>query len=368
MLTRRTFLRSAAIAGVMAPAAACSGSNDMDAYHEAAARLREVLSDDPSLVDFVRCATLAANSHNTQPWHFALRQGGVSITPDFSRRTPAVDPDDHHLYVTLGCAAENLLIAAAAHGRSGAVAFDGTGDGRIDIDLAPGPAQSDGLYDAIFQRQSTRSVYDGRTVPRDDLTQLENAARLEGVSVYLITEAQRRQQVLDFIIEGNTAQVNDPEFVRELKEWIRFNPSTALRTGDGLFSGGSGNPSLPTWLGRRAFGFFFTADGENDKYRAQLNSSAGLAIFCGDRQDKHHWVQVGRAFERFALTATALGIRHAHVNQPIEVAPVRDAFTDWLGLGGKVPDLVVRFGYAPAMPMSLRRPLADVVTPATART
>jgi hypothetical protein len=25
--------------------------------------------------------------------------------------TPAVDPDDHHLYASLGCAAENLVIA-----------------------------------------------------------------------------------------------------------------------------------------------------------------------------------------------------------------------------------------------------------------
>jgi hypothetical protein len=27
------------------------------------------------------------------------------ILPDLSRRCPAVDPDDHHLFVSLGCAA-----------------------------------------------------------------------------------------------------------------------------------------------------------------------------------------------------------------------------------------------------------------------
>ena len=58
---------------------------------------------------------------------------------------------------------------------------------------------------------------------------------------------------------------------------------------------------------------------------------------------------------RFALRATALGLRHAHINQPIEVPAVRREFAQWVGVGRARPDLVVRFGYAPAMPMSLRR-------------
>jgi nitroreductase len=86
-------------------------------YDEAAARIREALLDYPELKAFVRFATLAANGHNTQPWRFAIRESGVSILPDFSRRTPVVDPDDHHLFVSLGCAVENFLIAAEATGR-----------------------------------------------------------------------------------------------------------------------------------------------------------------------------------------------------------------------------------------------------------
>ena len=64
--------------------------------------------------ELVRYATLAPSSHNTQCWKFRLEDGAVSILPDFSRRTPAVDLDDQHLYTTLGCAAENLIQAALA--------------------------------------------------------------------------------------------------------------------------------------------------------------------------------------------------------------------------------------------------------------
>jgi hypothetical protein len=108
------------------------------------------------------------------------------------------------------------------------------------------------------------------------------------------------------------------------------------------------------------FGFAFSADGENAKVAAQVRSSAGIAVSVSEANDRRHWVAAGRAYQRFALRATALGIRHAFLNQPVEVADVRSRFADHLGLGGRRPDLVVRFGYGPEMPMSLRRSVGAV--------
>jgi nitroreductase len=66
------------------------------------------------LQELVRYATLAPSSHNTQCWKFKLGGHAVSILPDLTRRCPAVDPDDHHLLASSGCAAENLVLAAEA--------------------------------------------------------------------------------------------------------------------------------------------------------------------------------------------------------------------------------------------------------------
>jgi hypothetical protein len=74
-------------------------------------------------------------------------------------------------------------------------------------------------------------------------------------------------------------------------------------------------------------------------------------------------VEVGRCYQRFALAATALDIRNAFVNQPVEVPAVRAQFAAWLGLGAQRPDLVVRFGRGPSMPPSLRRPVEAVIAP-----
>lgn len=86
-----------------------------------------------------------------------------------------------------------------------------------------------------------------------------------------------------------------------------------------------------------------------------------MVIFVADREDEEGWISVGRSFQRFALQTTALGVRHAHLNMPIEVAEIRPEFASWLLIPGKRPDLVIRFGKAPALPMSLRRPVSEVL-------
>ena len=332
-------------------------------YAEEMARLRKPLAADPSIAEFIRYATLAANGHNTQPWKFCLSDDTVTILPDFARRTKVVDPDDHHLYISLGCAAENLLIAAGAHGRPGALHAESGSETRIEIELARAEPKETPLYEAIPQRQSTRSVYDKQPLSAHDLKALENAAREEGVSLQVFTDTRQVEKVLEFVVEGNSAQMHDPAYVAELRDWVRFSPAQALSRKDGLFGPCSGNPVIPAWIGRRIFGLLFREAAENDKCREQIRSSAGIAVFTGDKADHEHWIKVGRSFQRFALRATSLGIRNAHVNQPVEVPELRAEFSGWLGDASVRPDLVVRFGRAEILPMSPRRPVPEILVP-----
>lgn len=310
--------------------------------------------------ELVRYATLAPSSHNTQCWKFKLEDRAITILPDLTRRCPAVDPDDHHLFVSLGCATENLVVAAAALGLRAEPSFDPAID-AVRVALEPAPALTSPRFNAIVERQSTRGEYDGRPLAADELALLERAASGDRVEVLLLTERPRLEQVIDYVVQGNTAQMNDTAFVDELKAWIRFSGHDAVRLGDGLFAATSGHPVLPAWIGATMFDLFFTPEAENDKYAKHLRSSAGVAVFTGRASDKAHWVEVGRAYERFALQATTLGVRCAFVNQPVEVAALRPQFASFLGLGAQRPDLVVRFGRGPKLPPSLRRPLQSVI-------
>ncbi|HPC81854.1 MAG TPA: nitroreductase family protein [Thermoanaerobaculaceae bacterium] len=315
------------------------------------------------LQELVRYATLAPSSHNTQCWRFVPCAQAVSILPDLERRCPVVDPDDHHLFVSLGCAAENLIQAAAGMGFRGECAFGGAASEGIEITLTPVPAVHTPLFEAIPARQSTRCEYDGRPVSNHELRLLEEAGKGAGVRVLLVTDRQIMERVLALVIEGNTAQMRNPDFVRELKQWLRYNGKQAARLGDGLYVACSGNPTAPAWLGSLLFDLFFKPGAENDRYARHLRSSAGVAVFVSDRDDREHWIEAGRAFERFALQATALGLRTAHLNQPVEVASLRPSLAETIGAGTGRPDLVIRFGRGPQMPRSFRRPVTAVLLP-----
>jgi hypothetical protein len=346
--------------------AACAPGESGPGYEEAARqtwRHGQVDRADGVAVhrELVRYATLAPSSHNTQCWKFAIEPRAITLAPDLSRRCPAVDPDDHHLFVSLGCATENLVQAALAHGLKAEPVFD-TGRDSLRVALEPTTVVTTPLFQAIPLRQCTRGEYDGKPISSDELRLLEAAAAGHGVQLLLLTEKARMEQVLEFVVQGNTAQMNDKAFVEELEAWIRFNGREAARRGDGLYSASSGGPSVPTWLGHLMFGLVFTPRSENDKYARHVRSSAGIAVFVGPTNDKAGWVEAGRAYERFALQATALGIRNAHLNQPVEVASLRPQLASALGLSGRRPDLVVRFGRGPGLPPSLRRPLQSVLS------
>lgn len=364
MPTRRRVVLGGIACGALSPAlVACSSTAD---EQEAARSLRRPMADSggdrPLLMrELVRHATLAPSSHNTQCWLFRLQEKAIVIAPDLSRRCPIVDPDDHHLHVSLGCAIENLVHAALAAGLHADVRYDPAGEGVITASLEPTQAAATPLYQAISDRQCTRGDYDGKPLSTDELRQLERAGTGNGVRVMLLTERAVMEKVLEYVVAANTAQMADPAFVAELKAWIRFGAAEAERTSDGLFSGASGSPVLPRWLGGPLMGFFFTPKSENERYTTQIRNSSGIAVFVSEANDRAHWIEAGRCYERFALQATALGVRNAFVNQPVEVGSIRPQFASALGLGNLRPDLVVRFGRGPAMPLSMRRPVQAVI-------
>jgi nitroreductase len=359
MTSRRKLLAHGcglAIAGIVSPAGTSAAT--ANPYDDAVRSTWAPLRLDGGVSELIRYATLAANSHNTQPWRFTAEERRITIAPDFARRCPAVDPNDHHLFVSLGCAAENLVHAAAA---AGLAAMPATASGAIAIELEPARSVESELFKAIPRRQSTRAIYDGRAASSETLSALEKAGTRAGVAMMIITDKSKIKGVIDYVMEGNSAQMRDKAFMDELKHWIRFNDSDAVATMDGLSAAASGNSQWPAWLARLLLPLVLTESAENEKYRHQIQSSAGVAVFVADRGDQAHWVEVGRACQRFALQATALGLKLAFINQPVEVADVRKQFASSLGIGDRLPDLVMRFGFGPNLPKSLRRPVEQLM-------
>ena len=88
------------------------------------------------------------------------------------------------------------------------------------------------LFDAIPKRQCTRAEHDGKPLSIDELNVLEQAARGNGINLLLLTEKEAMENVLEYVVEANTAQMNDEAFVEELKAWIRFSDDEVVRRRD----------------------------------------------------------------------------------------------------------------------------------------
>ena len=364
MISRKQFIQaSAGLAAV--PLVSCSGVDAPDSYEAAVERIwRPVsssVSDELALRrELVRFATLAPSGHNTQCWKFRVAANAITILPDSTRLTPVVDPDDHHVFVSLGCAFENMAQASLAFGLKSQAQFD-TASNALTVALDPTKTVVSPLYRAIPARQCTRSLYDSNTVSTPDLKLLESAGTGIGVRVLLFTAEPEMEKILELALQGNTTQLSDAAFVKELKQWLRFSASEAVKTADGSYSITSSNPSVPQWLGSPMFELMVTAKSENDKYAEHARSSAGIAVFVSSVNDKTHWIEAGRCYERFALQPTSMVIRNPMLNKAVEVPAMRQQLEKFLSLKAGRPDLVVRFGREPVMAKSLRRDVSAVL-------
>ena len=139
---------------------------------------------DPVLLlhELVRFATLAPSSHNTQCWKFRLQERSITVEPDLTRRCPVVDPDDHHLFVSLGCATENLAQAALANGLRAEARFNPASAGAVVVNLEATKALASPLFLAISERQCTRGDYDGKPLSSEELRLLEQVGGYFGLS------------------------------------------------------------------------------------------------------------------------------------------------------------------------------------------
>jgi nitroreductase len=321
-----------------------------------------------TVVELVRAATQAPSSHNAQPWRFHFAGDEIELRADLSRRLPAIDPDDRELYIGLGCALENLVLTAASLGLAADVRYlNGASvepDGTLPaarVVLTPAPVRmSHALVGAIPWRQTTRSRYRRRPMPAVALHRLE-AAAVGDCEVRLITDAYAFESVIELVEDATRRQYRDPAAFRELVRWMRFSRRDARLTRDGLAAATLGLPWLPHTLGRLATRFVASPEREAGRVAERVRTASALAVFATERRGPGAWMSLGRDFQRFALQATALGIRYAHVSAPCEVPADRRDLEALLQLGRAQPLLMLRLGYAPPMPRSLRRPVEDVI-------
>ncbi|MFA9459791.1 Acg family FMN-binding oxidoreductase [Thiohalorhabdus methylotrophus] len=324
-------------------------------------------SIDEQLRFLLRYAVLAPSSHNSQPWRFRIRDGGVDLFADHSRGLPVVDPNDRELIMSCGAALFHLRVALRHFGLRDAVTLLPDPD-RPDwlARVAPGgphaPEDSDRLlFSALFRRFTHRGAFREAPVPPELTHMLTWMAESEGARLLCLARPEEKEPVAGLVAEGTRRQGASARFRRELSEWVRINDSPRR---DGLPGYALGFGRLPSlvgpwmlrwinWGGRQA---------ERDRYWA-VNAPV-LAVVATDRDDPLCWLAAGQGLAGVLLRAAEDGVQASFLNQPVEIPALRLRLQEVGGVHG-MPQVLLRMGFGvEKRAPTPRRPVDEVVDPA----
>ncbi|MER7457077.1 nitroreductase [Micromonospora sp. NPDC126480] len=285
-------------------------------------------------------AVRAPSLHNTQPWRFRLRDGGIEVLGDPSRRLPATDPSGWGMRIACGAALFNLRVALAVAGVPATVRLrpypaepDVVARLVPDVPRRPTPADQ-ALYAAIPRRFSNRAPFWPDPVPADARWRLAEAARAEGAWLELLIGMSAVNAFAEIARSAHKVLERDPSYRAEREEWIRAEPAP-----DGVPVASGGPQSEPQdLLPSRSFGGRNRAPGrdfEPEPLVAVLGSPGNTAV---------DQVVAGQALQRVLLTATDAGLAVSMLSQPIEVPSAREQLRLSLGRFG-TPQMVMRIGF-----------------------
>ncbi len=291
-------------------------------------------SDDGALA-LVRAAILAASPHNTQPWLFKVTNSSIELYIDTQRNVGALDPYLREEHIGMGCALENLTLAAAVSsyqttvtllpGKLGPIPTEPTPKLVARVDLAPGKREASELYDAIPLRHTNRSAYlPQKPIPPAFIDALSRLADGENdVRIFLFTAEAERKKIVEISSAANDEVYSDPEVKRGSDRWIRIHWSDVQKFRDGLTIDAAGLPPIatgiakmmPLWMLRWAS----TKTPKNGYSNLMLSAPLIGIIAVHDRYDQEHCLRAGRMWQRAHLLATARGLAGRPCNEAVEL-------------------------------------------------
>jgi len=391
-MQRRSFLKGAGVVTIAVVGGVALRACDQGVFSVGQGPAYEPWKDWRSTNDgplaLVRAAILAASPHNTQPWLFKIANSAIELHIDTGRNVGALDPYLREEHIGIGCALENLLLAAAANGYATTVTLVPGTLGPIpkeparrllaQIDLTPGRRLETELYDAIPRRHTNRAAYDPhKPIPADFLEALkrlpEDAA---DVKLFLFQAEADRKKIVDWSSAANTEVYADPEVQQGSEPWVRMKWSAVQKYRDGLTIDAFGLPPITTAIVKtvpaQMLRWLASKSGKN--LYSDLMLSAPLIGFIAvrDRYAQEQCLQAGRIWQRAHLLATARGLAARPCNELVEMVDHERAQgkpATRVALLGEItgdpswqPTFVFYIGY-PTLPAhaSPRRPVEAVI-------
>lgn len=312
-------------------------------------------TQDQQIRALLRYGVLAPSTRNTQPWRFRIVGSEVHLFADSTRWLRVCDPHRRELFLSLGCALENLLIAADHFGWDADVSYCPS---TLNTDLAAvvrlkrrsggAPSRIALLFPMIPERCTDHRSYNAEPVPASVLTVLQASCQKSGFYVHVTDDADTKRRVDTLATDADARQFADPDFRSELGECI----------GHGNF----GTFWLLAVVGQLAVSYLNVGESTAKKDHELLMSSPLLGVVSSRGDTPYDWIRCGQVLERLALTATEHGLALQPMSQIVQVEQTRCELATLLPDHGLTPVLPFRIGYPLSYARhSPRRPLDAVL-------
>jgi nitroreductase len=306
----------------------------------------------------VQAAGLAPSVHNTQPWRFVERPGGLELHADPDRQLKVLDPDGRQLHLSCGAALMHARVAARALGLHVKVRLLPDPASRThlaDLDLGAGPtATSDEvrLAAAILARHTHRGAFEDEAVPSSLIELLSTTAAAEGAYLHSVEGEDDLVQLEVLLSAADALEEEDERYRAELARWVQRGVVRPDGVPLDALAGVAGS-SL------RQRDFTLTRPEHVDGTAPKPDRPA-VVVLCTDADDPRGWLQAGQALALVLLRAADHGVQAQPLGQVTDVVAYRLGLRQALRLLG-VPQLVLRMGYASHTPVTPRRPVDDVL-------
>jgi nitroreductase len=316
----------------------------------------EVIDRGALLRHLVGWAVLAASSHNVQPWKFILkpRENIIDACIDPVGILPASDVKGRQAYISLGCAIQNLLSAAAYYGLSYTLEYNGETRYPLSVvtvhfhDLESPHRGDPKLLDAIKQRRMNRAKYDPeRPVPEEVLSKMNACAVAGGVTLCTVKDAGTRFAIAEFQYLADRAVVAITKFRTELGDFLLPNDTTSEKGMPGNTFGLSDALAKYVHEELKKPGAFDPdlAVGFASSSRDGIRSAPMLGVLTVPEDTAEWWIKAGMVFQEIALIAEEAKLAVAVHAALVEVG----MFNRLLGLrlgSTERPTVIFRVGYA----------------------
>ena len=333
---------------------------------------------DPDLeprMSLVHAAILAASPHNTQPWWFAVEADRIELSIVPERTLGEMDPLGREQVIGIGCALENLLVAAPAFGFEVSLSVVPEPDRPnllARIALQPADAEPSGSFEMIADRHTNRGPYADLPLPDEAADAMQVlVSELAPVTLTLLRSAEDKRAFRDGTNAATRAIVDDAQMWDASHRWWRQTQAQIDARRDGLTMDISGVGAGTRVLGKASdtvsperAGRYWIRNTED----IQLSGSAFGILSTPELEDTASLLAVGRAWQRLHLWLTEQGAAAQPLNQMAERRDRERTLGLPQAFGGRLDRLadghaqmLFRVGYAWDEPFaSPRRPVAWV--------